>query len=461
MTVFSWVTLILLLVLVLGSGIFQSKKVSNLNSYLLADRKTKLFALVATLVMTEFNTATLISFSCAGFYAHWWALTLPLVFLVGLLFYALTVAKKWKNFNGVCVTDFFAKRYNPRLAKLASFILFIAMAGFSATYIKSITVIFSLLFPQLNAWLLSALLLSLIFSMTWRGGLLSIIRTDRISFCIIIFFFPILLFSACQLPSSADVVPATLQQMQQSLPPSFVGSLVLLTMFSYILAPWYGQKVISADSPRTAVLAVIIAAFLVCILYSLGVLATWQLSRKGISLASPEHALPYLIEHALPVGLQGIAYGTLFITTATTLSGVWSAMVTLLIGNQQLQTSKRHLHEGLILNGVCCVLTYILANVFIDKIFSKMILLNIPIVALSFALLAGFYWKKATVTGAYISIVVGLLWGSGCFFYYGEENIYTWYWAVFGIPLIFMSGIAGSLLSIKQPKALVFQSFLQ
>lgn len=460
MAVLGWVTFILLLAIVLALGIFNSKKVRNLDSYLLADRKTKLFALVATLVMTEFNTATLISFSSAGLYAQWWALTLPLVFLIGLLFYSLTVAKKWKSFNGVCVTDFFASRYNNSLAKLACCILFIAMAGFSATYIKSITVIFSLLFPEFSNWLLSGVLLIIAFIMTWRGGLLSIIRTDLISFIIIMLFFPVLLFFAYQLPISSKIDLVSLQHMQQALPPSFVASLVLLTMFSYIIAPWYGQKVISADSPRTAVLAVMIAAILVFMLYSLGVLATWQLSRKGISLASSEHALPYLIEHALPAGLQGIAYGTLFITTATTLSGVWSAMVTLLIQNHKQQTRQSHLQDGLKLNGLCCILTYILANVFIDKIFNKMILLNIPIVALSFALLAGFYWKKATITGAYISIIVGLVWGSGCYLYYGEENMYTWYWAVYGIPLIFISGIAGSLIRIKQLKTMIFQSSL-
>jgi Na+/proline symporter len=452
MNVFGWASFSLLMIVVISFGIFKSKHVGSITMYLLADRNTKLFALVSTLVMTEFNTATLISFSSAGLYAHWWALTLPFVFLIGLIFYAFVVAKKWKNFNGISVANFFSIRYDKKFGNIVSVILFLAMAGFSATYIKSLTLIFSPLFPQCNSWTLSLLLILLTIMMTWRGGLIAIIRTDIISFITILIFFPILLYYASQLPSENILNALNFQQMQQSLPPRFIGSLIFLTMFSYILAPWYGQKVISAHSPKVAIIAVVISAFVVFALYTLGVLSTLQLSKKGITLAQPEQALPYLIQQALPFSLQGIGYGTLFITTATTLSGVWSAMVTLLIPQYDIQSEQQKLKQGLILTGGCGLLTYLLANGFVDKVFSKMILLNIPIVALSFALLGGFYWKKATTLGAYISIIIGLTWGFGCYFYYGEENIYTWYWAIYGIPFIFISGIIGSLLTRKPLK---------
>lgn len=421
-------------------GVLQSRKVRTLNSYLLADRKTQLFSLVATLVMTEFNTATLISFSSAGLYAHWWALTLPLVFLLGLLFYAFVVAKKWKEFNGISLSHFFRDRYSLQLSKMVSVILFLAMAGFCATYIKSITIIFAPFLPQCSQWVVSAILVLLALFMTLRGGLIAIIRTDIMSFAIILFFLPLLCYYAYQLPTQSTPTFLTLSQMQAGLPPKFVCSLIFLTMFSYIVAPWYGQKVISAHSPKIAMKAVAIAAVIIFILYSLGVLAVRQLSVKGIILTNPEQALPYLVQYALPFSLQGVGYATLFLTTATTLTGVWSAMVTMLLTT----SDKRALKFGLGLTTCCALLTYLLANLFVDKILSKMILANIPVVALSFALLAGFYWPKANTKGAYISIITGLIWGFGCYFYYGEENIYTWAWAVYGIPLIFISGLLGS-----------------
>jgi Na+/proline symporter len=79
-----------------------------------------------------------------------------------------------------------------------------------------------------------------------------------------------------------------------------------------------------------------------------------------------------------------------------------------------------------------------------------MILFNIPIVAFCFALIGGFYWSKANSQGAYVSILAGIIWGVFCYFYFGEAGNYTWYWAIYGIPLIFISGISASLFCAKK-----------
>jgi hypothetical protein len=67
------------------------------------------------------------------------------------------------------------------------------------------------------------------------------------------------------------------------------------------------------------------------------------------------------------------------------------------------------------------------------------------VVALSFALLAGFHWPGATTAGAWASVIVGVVWGTGTFLVVGEAGGYTWPWAMYGIPLIFATGIVVSL----------------
>ncbi len=98
------------------------------------------------------------------------------------------------------------------------------------------------------------------------------------------------------------------------------------------------------------------------------------------------------------------------------------------------------------------VLSWLGANLLVDDILNRLILANIPIAALSFSLLAGFYWPRANAVGAWISIAVGVSWGVGCYLYFGEAGGYTWYWAIYGIPLIFGSGVLGSLLSARRPR---------
>jgi Na+/proline symporter len=85
------------------------------------------------------------------------------------------------------------------------------------------------------------------------------------------------------------------------------------------------------------------------------------------------------------------------------------------------------------------------ATFLVDQILDRLILANIPVAALSFALLAGFHWKRATTAGAWASMIVGVAWGVGCYVVVGEAGGYTWPWAMYGIPLIFATGIITSL----------------
>ncbi len=425
-------------------GIYRAKGVKTESAYLFAERKIAWGPLTATLVMTEFNSATLISFSSLGYLVGFRALLLPGIFLIGLLFYALTVAKKWKNFDGVSVAGVFEERFGKKLGLIASSSLLLAMVGFSAAYIKSITLLFSPLLPGVNPWLLSSLLVILMGMMSLRGGLVSIVRIDMLSFVFVLLFFPFIgwiMWSAPVLSSSSIEV----SQIQEALPLRFLLSLTLLTMFTYILAPWYGQKIFSAKTPRVAFWAVLAAAVLVFFLYGAAVFSTALLRIKGYECLDFEQALPYIIHYLLPKGVKGGAYAFLFAISATTLSGVWNAMTSMWVGDFLRKQKSEGCLRGIFITLGFALASLILANTLVDRVLDKLILANIPVAALSFGLLAGFYWKRATWQGVYISVVMGFLCGVSAYWIFGEERGYTWYWAVYGIPLTFLAGIIGSL----------------
>ncbi len=427
-------------------GIYKSRMIRSESAYLFAERKTKWAALTATLVMTEFNSATLISFASLGYIAGYWALALPFVFLIGLLFYAVTVAEKWKTFDGLSVAGFFTQRYGKNMGTFASVLLLLAMLGFSAAYIKSLILLFHPIFPSIDPWVLSTALLTIVFVMSLRGGLIAIIRTDLLSMGLMLLFFPLIAFLMWQAPAASEPVSLSLSQGQAIVPPSFIISLTVLTMFTYILAPWYGQKIFSAESPKVAYWAVIAAALLVFFLYGTAIFATALFREKGFACASAEQAFPALIDRCLPFGLKGIAYALLFATSATTLTGVWSAMSAMWIGDF-LKTDAEGCRRSIFATIGFASLSLLLANTLVDSVFNKLILANVPVAALSFALLAGFYWKRVSWLGAALSILVGCLSGVGAYLFFGEEGGYTWYWAMYGIPLTFFVGIMGSLFS--------------
>lgn len=444
-----WFAFFFIIFFLIFVGIYKTKWIKSESIYLFAGRKTKWFALTATLVMTEFNSATLISFSSIGYGAGLWALFLPLIFLIGLLFYACTVAKKWKEFNGFSVAGYFNQRYGKGLGSCSSILLLTAMVGFSAAYIKSLTLIFHPLFPKVDPWILSGSLFVLVLVMSLRGGLIAVIRTDLISFVLMVLFFPL---TGLFMWKSSTLPPITYPASFVSegiLPLRFVFSLTVLTMFTYILAPWYGQKIFAAESGKAAYWSVIAAAIIVFFLYGSAILATAFFKYRGFQCDSWEQSFPRLIDLCLPSGIKGFAYALLFATSATTLTGVWSAMSAMFIGDFLKQPSLPDLkdYKRSLISTVCfACISFVLANTLIDKVFDKLILANIPVAALSFGLLAGFYWKKTSRIGVFISIIVGCLCASAFYWIYGEAGGYTWYWAVFGIPITFMIGMIGSLL---------------
>lgn len=447
-----WVCSLMVLLLV-GIGVRKGRLVSRESTYLVADRRTGLLALTATLVMTEFNTSTLISFSSMGFTAGFWALWLPAVFLIGLLFYAAVVAKKWKAFNGISVAAFFSERYGKDIGKMASIALLAAMLGFSATYVKSLWLIFHPLIPNLSPWMGTLCLTGLVFLMVCKGGLLSIIATDVMSFWATVLLFPLLLFFAWNMPEQTLQPAMGLNDGREALPFSFISSLIVLTMFTYILAPWYGQKIFSARSEKEAYYSVLWAALIIFLLYAAIVGTTALMRTKGISCPGSDHALGFFIHHFVPNGWRGAYYALLFTASATTLTGCWSAMAAMVVSDflpRKVASSRsespvqQSSARSIAITCGFALSSFLLANLVVDQVFHKLILANIPVAALSFALLGGFYWKGANRGGAIASMLIGWGWGIGSYLYWGESGGYTWYWAMLGIPMLFIGGVLGS-----------------
>lgn len=450
MPIFDFLGFLAIIAIFALSGIWRSNRVNNAITYILADRHTGLFALIATLVMTELNTSTLISFSSAGYFAGDWAITLPLVFLIGLSFYALTVAKKYRELNANSVADVFHKKYGGAYARAVSICLIAAMIGFSSTYVRSLTIFFAPLL-RLDHWLLSSILILTIVLFTLRGGLISIIRSDMVSFLLVLCFLPLIFYWTVNFNESVPVAPISFTEGRTLLPPNFIISLIILTSFTYILAPWYGQKIFSAKNAKIAYWAVAVSSVFIFALYGLMVLACSMLQKKGIELKSAENALPFILTNIVPIGARGIAYGLIFCIGATTLAGVWSAMTSMVMSDLFISPNS-NIRRPIIITIFFAITSLILANTLVDNVFNKLILANIPVFALSFALLAAFYWPRVTIFGAYVSTLVGLAWGIFCYLYFGEEGNYTVYWAFGGLPLIFISGATVSLLDHARPR---------
>ena len=433
------------------------RRAANAREFLVADRSVRLFPLVATLVMTEFNTSTLLAFSAAGYRAGPMALALPFVFLIGLAFYTATVARRWKRFNRLSVAELFTERYSPALGRFAALMLLAAMTGFCATYVKSLSLLFQPLFPNVAFPLMTAVCTAVVVAVVLPGGLVSVVRSDVVSFIVTVVLLPGLLLAgmlasrsagglASAFPADQLVVNPIAQWSHPALPFRFVTTLIVLTCFTYIAAPWYGQKIFAARDERTAFAAAAWSAVLVFLLYGSALLAAAHFRVVAPDLADPQLAVPQMLLLWLPAGIRGVGLAVLFAAALTTLGGVWSAMAAMAAADFGSATAGRLGAQRAALIACACA-SWVGGTFLVDDILNRLILANIPVAALAFALLAGFYWKGATTSGAWASVIVGVAWGTGSFLLVGEAGGYTWPWAMYGVPLIFATGIAVSLMT--------------
>lgn len=432
-----------------------SRRARGADEFLVAQRSLGLFPLVATLVMTEFNTSTLLAFSAAGYRAGPMALALPFVFLVGLTFYTFTVARAWKRFNRLSVAELFTARYSPGLGRMVSLLLLLAMTGFSATYVKSLTLLAQPLLPGVPFGLLSVTLTAIVLMVVLPGGLVSVVRADVSSFVITLAILPVLLAAgvshsgplgglAAVFPADQRLFDPIAQWGHPALPFRFVTTLIVLTCFTYVAAPWYGQKIFAARSERTAFAAVAWAAVLVFVLYGLMVLAAAHFRVVSPALADPQTVVPAMVAAWLPAGLRGVGFAVLLAAALTTLAGVWTAMAAMVAADFGWRQSRHVTPQRWIVSGFALA-SWLGGMFLVDDILNRLILANIPVAALAFALLAGFHWPRANAAGAWASVVVGFVWGVGSFVLVGEAGGYTWPWAMYGIPLVFATGVVVSL----------------
>jgi SSS family solute:Na+ symporter len=431
---------LLYMIMLVLVGNWNTPKQLNTRRFLVSDQNTGYYSLTATLVMTTTNTGLLLAFSTFGYTVGFWALSLPFIFLLGLIFYTLTVSKHWKISNNLTAAHYFADRFNKRIGLLAAYILFISMIGFSATYIKSLALIFHPMF-SISMEVLSLLITFTVLLIVARGGLQAVIRTDILSFISIVILLVSMLYQSYDI--STDVASAIpFCDSLKMLKPTYVFSLFILTGFSYILSPAYSQKLVAARTPRIAKYSVISAAIVIYVLYAVCIIVSYSLKLKGIRINSADSVFPAAMKLLLAEGWLGLGYGILFSIGATTLTGVWTAMVSLLM----FISGNKNNSNPLFLTCICAGLSLVVDLMCVDNLLEKIVLANIPIVALSFALLGGIYWNKTSNVGVLASILTGCVGASGAYLYYGEEYMYTWYWAIYIIPLIFFVGFIFSVL---------------
>ena len=183
-TFFLW-ALIIYISVFLGIGILNTKKIKSFNDYAAAGKSQSGYAVTMTLLATIIGASTTIGIADTvnniGFPGIWW-----LAFGgIGLILQSLIISEKVRNLDAVTLPDMTGKIVGKGAEKLIAFIIVVSWIGVIAGQLVAMNGIISFALGK-NSKFIFALVSAVIVIYTLIGGQLSVIKTDRLQFYIIV-----------------------------------------------------------------------------------------------------------------------------------------------------------------------------------------------------------------------------------------------------------------------------------
>ncbi|MCM8785720.1 MAG: sodium:solute symporter family protein [Candidatus Omnitrophica bacterium] len=443
-------------------GFYKAKEVKNTEDYLVAGRKATILPLIGTLVMTEFNTATLMGWAKIGYSAGLFGTMVPVIFIVGYGFYTLFASKNWKRVNCISVAEMFEERYGKDVRMIVSIINIFLLLILCSAYLKAASIIFNIAFGlSLNATIIIICLVVLAF--TLAGGLVSVIWTDLASFFVTIVTVPILFFIGLKKSGGMEGLKTVYSSnylgwkvienwSDPILSTKFIISYSILLTMLYFTAPWYAQRMFAAKDEKHAYYSMAWTTFLTFLLYFL-VMAVCAFSKVGwpdLQYEDMSLGLANAINYWVPIGLRGLMVSMIFAVCQTTLSSIWNTNASMIeqdiyVGIFRPNATERERFIFSKIITLILALFTIFGSIYLMKYILAMLFIADVLLTVSFAPAVGaFYFKWANRKGAIASIIstliVGIItlaakWGP-----YGlEHNEWMVLYVSISLPVMFIS----------------------
>jgi Na+/proline symporter len=418
-------------------GLWAAQRVHNSRDYLVAGRSLPLYMNMATVFATWFGAETVLSVSATfsrdglgGIVAD------PFGASFCLFFVALFFARAFYRMDLLTIGDFYHKRYSKSVEVVTSVAITASYLGWTSAQLTALGLVFSVLSGgeiSLNTGIMIGA--AIVLGYTIWGGMWSVALTDLFQTVIILIGLTAVAFLVGGMAGGPHkVIAAAYEAGKFDFWPKggtkewlwFAAAWMTLAIGSIPQQDVF-QRVTSAKDERTAVrgslfggLAYLCFAFVpMFIAYSALVIDPGF----GSLFASEDdreiqRILPNLILERTPMWAQVLFFGALLSAILSTSSGALIAPTALFTENVVRPFAPRlGDKQFLLLLRVVLVAFTLAALLFALNSTSTMYEMvqnayKVTLVSCIVPLAAGIYWKRATVPGAMLAVVFGLLsWG--------------------------------------------------
>ncbi len=466
------VTLVLAyMALTIVIGLIAARRVHNAKDYLVASRSLPLYMCIATVFATWFGAETVLGVSAEFVMGGVSAIPGdPFGASMALILAALLFAKLFYRLNLLTIGDFYRKRYGRGVEVLTSVAVTLSYLGWTSAQMTALGLVIHVLSGgaiPLNYAILGGTAVVMVYTLV--GGMWAVAFTDLLQSVVILVGLTLVAFLVGEMAGGVDVVILhAVENGRLTLIPPEADGMALWAMLAAFLTVAFGsvpqqdvfQRMTSAKDEKTAVRGTVIGASVYFIFAAVPIFIAYAALVLDPSLAQlfgdedgrvVQRILPELVLSKMPLWAQVLFFGALLSAILSTASGTLLAPTATFTENVLKPFAPRMSdRQFLLLLRVVLVSFTLGALMFALNSRSTMYDMvqnayKVTLVAAFVPLVAGAYWKRASTQGAFLSIVLGLLFWIGAEFTLGDSD--------FPPQLVgFMAAIVGMLIGSLAPQ---------
>lgn len=414
-TVYFW-TLLAYMVALVGIGSIRSRGVRTQEDFSVAGRQLNTFVLFGTMLATWIGTGSIFGNAEKTYRVGLAALILPLGGLVGILILYL-LAGRVRRLEQLTVQDILETRYNAGARVFGVVTLVVAYTTIVSYQYRAAAAVLTLALPEMSYTTAVIIVAIFIILYTALAGMFSVAYTDVAMGITMIFgiaiTFVIFWFKVGGLPGLHAALPPEHFQIFGPIPKVEALGLVLPPFLLVMGDANMYQRFFSARTAGIAQRAVFWTLLGVAFMESMIILAAWVGSGLEPNLEVHGRVIAYAARDYLPVSLGAIVMTTIMAIILSTAISYLLVPATSIIRD----VYQRFINPGasersivvlsrvtVVLLGVAAFLLSKLSNEFLKVALYAYTIYGAGITP---SLIAAFFWKRATASGAIASILAG------------------------------------------------------
>lgn len=404
-------------------GWFASKFVKTANDFAIAGRKMPTYVVASGLFATWFGSETVMGAS-SEFVEHGLLGVIedPFGASLCLLLIGLFFARPLYKLNILTFSDYFSIRYNKNVEWISALFLIPSYFSWIAAQLVALAIVLQAIagIPFIYGVLICA---SVVVFYTYVGGMWSVAITDTVQTAIIIVGMLILMFDlVVAIGGWGEMVARTPPEFFRFTPKEQSVTGWVAYFGAWITIGWGSipqqdvfQRVLSAKSEKVAVRGAFWSAFMYMSIacMPLVIALCGSLLYPDIKRGDTQMTIPFLVLNHSGLGMQILFFGALLSAILSTCSGAILAPATV-VGENLLRPlygekiSDKQLLKIMRLSVIGITIISVGLSLYKAEIYELVgESSSLSLVALFTPLVAGLYWKRATATGAILSMVAG------------------------------------------------------